>query len=72
MLKHESVANASTADIKFGYCTEIMVELGKGPTSRESYDHDNFQAYLAELGIHFLLLMMRKSLKSMFIQKILV
>ena len=49
-VEHESVANASTADIKFGYCTEIMVELGKGPTSRESYDHDNFQAYLAGIG----------------------
>lgn len=49
-VEHESVANASTADIKFGYCTEIMVELGKGPTARESYDHDNFQTYLAGIG----------------------
>lgn len=49
-VEHESVANASTADIKYGYCTEIMVELGKGLTSRESYDHDNFQTYLAGIG----------------------
>ena len=49
-VEHESVANVSTADIKYGYCTEIMVELGKGPTSRESYDHDNFQTYLAGIG----------------------
>ena len=49
-VEHESVANASTADIKYGYCTEIMVELGIGPTSRESYDHDNFQTYLAGIG----------------------
>ena len=49
-VEHESVANASTADIIYGYCTEIMVELGKGPTSRESYDHDNFQTYLAGIG----------------------
>ena len=52
-LEHEaetSVAGASTSDIKYGYCTEIMVELGQGPTVRESYDHDNFQAYLAGIG----------------------
>ena len=52
-LEHESetsVAGASTSDIKYGYCTEIMVELGQGPTARESYDHDNFQAYLAGIG----------------------
>lgn len=52
-LEHESdtsVAGASTSEIKFGYCTEIMVELGKGPTAREHYDHDNFQAYLSGIG----------------------
>lgn len=52
-LEHESetsVAGASTSDIKYGYCTEIMVELGQGPTARESYDHDNFQVYLAGIG----------------------
>ena len=49
-VEHESVANASTADIEFGYCTEIMVELGQGPTVRESYDHDTFQTYLAGIG----------------------
>lgn len=49
-IEHESVANASTSDIKYGYCTEIMVELGQGPTAREGYDHDTFQAYLAGIG----------------------
>ncbi|AYG01558.1 DAK2 domain-containing protein [Lactococcus allomyrinae] len=49
-IEHESVANASTSDIKYGYCTEIMVELGQGPTAREGYNHDNFQAYLAGIG----------------------
>jgi DAK2 domain fusion protein YloV len=50
--EHEmsGVANASTSSIKYGYCTEIMVELGKGPTAKKKYEHDNFQAYLAGLG----------------------
>ncbi|GAB2024527.1 DAK2 domain-containing protein [Lactovum odontotermitis] len=50
--EHEmsGVANASTSDIKFGYCTEIMVELGKGPTAKQSYNHEKFQNYLAGLG----------------------
>lgn len=50
--EHEmtSVANASTADIKFGYCTEIMVEIGEGPTARKKYSHDNFQNYLSTIG----------------------
>jgi len=50
-VEHEhNVANASTSEIEFGYCTEIMVELGKGPTAQASYDHDSFQAYLAAIG----------------------
>ncbi|MFC4653029.1 DAK2 domain-containing protein [Lactococcus nasutitermitis] len=51
-VEHENsgVANASTSDIKYGYCTEIMVEIGKGPTAHESYDHDTFQTYLASIG----------------------
>ncbi|MDR0300351.1 MAG: DAK2 domain-containing protein [Streptococcaceae bacterium] len=50
--EHEmsGVANASTSDIKYGYCTEIMVELGKGPTAKSKYDHDKFQNYLAGIG----------------------
>lgn len=50
--EHEmsGVANASTSDIKYGYCTEIMVELGKGPTAKKKYDHNNFQSYLAGIG----------------------
>ncbi|MDR0199178.1 MAG: DAK2 domain-containing protein [Streptococcaceae bacterium] len=50
--EHEmaGVGNASTSDIKYGYCTEIMVELGKGPTAKSDYDHDKFQNYLAEIG----------------------
>jgi DAK2 domain fusion protein YloV len=50
--EHEmaNVANASTADIKYGYCTEIMVELGKGPTAKQAYNHEKFQNYLAGIG----------------------
>ncbi|MBB5888465.1 DAK2 domain-containing protein [Lactovum miscens] len=50
--EHEmsGVANASTSDIKFGYCTEIMVELGKGPTAKHNYNHEKFQNYLASIG----------------------
>lgn len=51
-IEHENlgVANASTSDIKYGYCTEIMVEIGKGPTVHETYNHDQFQNYLASIG----------------------
>lgn len=51
-VEHESagVGSASTADIKYGYCTEIMVEIGKGPSVATEYSHDNFQAFLEGLG----------------------
>ncbi|GBG96569.1 DAK2 domain-containing protein [Lactococcus termiticola] len=50
-VEHEhNVANASTSEIEFGYCTEIMVELGEGPTAQHDYDHDTFQAHLAGIG----------------------
>ncbi|MCL2676318.1 MAG: DAK2 domain-containing protein [Streptococcaceae bacterium] len=50
-LEHESgVAHASTSEIKYGYCTEIMVELGEGPTAKKDYNHDKFQDYLAGIG----------------------
>ncbi|WEV45022.1 DAK2 domain-containing protein [Streptococcaceae bacterium ESL0687] len=48
---HKSVAgHVATEDIKFGYCTEIMVALGKGPTARKEFDYDEFRTYLNELG----------------------
>nr|WP_153497404.1 DAK2 domain-containing protein [Lactococcus sp. dk101] len=51
-VEHESagVGSASTADIKYGYCTEIMVEIGKGPSVATEYSHDNFQVFLEGLG----------------------
>lgn len=50
-VEHEnSVAHASTSEIEYGYCTEIMIDLGKGPSAHEAYDHDIFQNYLASIG----------------------
>lgn len=37
-------------DIKYGYCTEIMVSLGDGPTVEEKFDYETFRNYLNELG----------------------
>ncbi|MGT2818803.1 DAK2 domain-containing protein [Streptococcus intermedius] len=48
---HKSVAShVVTEDIKFGYCTEIMVALKKGPTYVKEFDYDEFRNYLNELG----------------------
>lgn len=51
-VEHEAhgVGNASTSDITFGYCTEIMVEIGKGPSVQTEYDHDKFNTFLESLG----------------------
>lgn len=37
-------------NIKYGYCTEMMVDLGVGTTYDTDFDYDTFYAYLAELG----------------------
>ena len=48
---HKSAAShVATEDIKFGYCTEIMVALKKGPTYVKEFDYDEFRNYLNELG----------------------
>ena len=48
---HKSVAShVATEDIKFGYCTEIMEALKKGPTYVKEFDYDEFRNYLNELG----------------------
>ena len=48
---HKSVAgHVATEDIKFGYCTEIMVALRKGPTYVKDFDYESFRNYLNELG----------------------
>lgn len=48
---HRSVqGQLSTEDIKFGYCTEIMVEIGDGPTVDSEFDYETFRNYLDKLG----------------------
>ncbi|MHC5269197.1 DAK2 domain-containing protein [Enterococcus sp. LJL98] len=48
---HRSVHNhVATEDITFGYCTEIMVKIGEGPTVDSKFDYDTFRNYLNELG----------------------
>ena len=43
---HKSVAShVATEDIKYGYCTEIMVALKKGPTYVKEFDYDEFRNY---------------------------
>lgn len=43
-------AQLDPADIEFGYCTEVMVQIGKGTTYDHQFDYDEFYAYLASLG----------------------
>ena len=40
----------STEDIEFGYCTEIMVQLGAGETVTEEFDYDVFRNHLNTVG----------------------
>ena len=48
---HKSVAgHVATEDIKFGYCTEIMVALKQGPTYVKDFNYDEFRNYLNNLG----------------------
>lgn len=48
---HKSVAgHVATEDITFGYCTEIMVALGQGPTAVKDFNYEEFQGYLSTLG----------------------
>jgi DAK2 domain fusion protein YloV len=48
---HRSIqSQMATEDIRFGYCTEIMVQLGEGETVDSKFDYDTFRNYLNELG----------------------
>ncbi|RLK63295.1 DAK2 domain-containing protein [Atopobacter sp. AH10] len=47
---HHDIANVSTGDIKYGYCTEIMVQIGEGETVVEKFDETSFRNYLNDLG----------------------
>lgn len=48
---HRGVSgHVATEDIKIGYCTEIMVRIGEGPTVDSAFDYETFRNYLNELG----------------------
>ena len=48
---HRSVqGQLATEDIKYGYCTEIMVKIGEGPTVQESFDYATSREHLSEIG----------------------
>ncbi|GEL88871.1 hypothetical protein PPA04_01020 [Pediococcus parvulus] len=48
---HQSVqGKIDPADIKYGYCTQIMVRIGKGLQVEQDFDYDTFYNYLAKLG----------------------
>ena len=48
---HKSVAeHVATEDIKYGYCTEIMVALKQDPTYVKEFNYEEFQGYLSGLG----------------------
>lgn len=46
----QASSSLDPADIKYGYCTEIMVQIGKGTTYDHDFDYQKFYDYLAELG----------------------
>lgn len=37
-------------DIQYGYCTEVMVEIGKGTTVEKPFDYQTFYDYIADKG----------------------
>lgn len=37
-------------DIEFGYCTQMMVRIGKGKQVTQAFDYETFYNYLANLG----------------------
>ncbi len=48
---HQSVqGQLDLNDIKYGYCTEIMVRIGDGKLVDHKFDYDTFYNYLAQLG----------------------
>jgi DAK2 domain fusion protein YloV len=43
-------AELDPSDIEYGYCTEVMVQIGQGTTYDHEFDYDEFYAHLATLG----------------------
>lgn len=50
--KHHQSAQGklNPEDIKYGYCTQMMVRLGRGKAVDRKFDYDTFYNYLAKLG----------------------
>ncbi|MFT8458588.1 MAG: DAK2 domain-containing protein [Liquorilactobacillus ghanensis] len=48
---HQSVqSQLNTEDIRYGYCTEIMLRLGAGRLVDKKFDYDAFRQHLSEIG----------------------
>ncbi|WP_281164865.1 DAK2 domain-containing protein [Liquorilactobacillus sicerae] len=48
---HQSVqSQLNTEDIRYGYCTEIMVRLGAGRLVDQKFDYDQFRQHLSKIG----------------------
>lgn len=43
-------SNLDPDDIEYGYCTEVMVQIGKGTTFDREFDYEPFYNHLAKLG----------------------
>ncbi|HJF46932.1 MAG TPA: DAK2 domain-containing protein [Limosilactobacillus oris] len=56
-MDHQSVqGKLDPADIKYTYCTQMLVRLGKGKKVTKKFDYDTFYNYLAKLGDSLLVL----------------
>ncbi|MDF7636712.1 DAK2 domain-containing protein [Leuconostocaceae bacterium ESL0958] len=46
----QSDESLSPEDIKYGYCTEVMVAIGQGTTYNRPFDYQEFYDYIADRG----------------------
>lgn len=56
-MDHESVqGKLDPKDIKYTYCTQMLVRIGKGKQVKQKFDYDTFYNYLAKMGDSLLVL----------------
>lgn len=56
-MDHESVqGKLDPKDIKYTYCTQMLVRIGKGKQVKQEFDYDTFYNYLAKMGDSLLVL----------------
>lgn len=56
-MDHQSVqGKLDPKDIKYTYCTQMLVRIGKGKEVTQKFDYDTFYNYLAKLGDSLLVL----------------